>query len=328
MTDQRRSPQNPADALASAADLPDGSSIRVSLFVEVPAESELRGFALNPAGGLASEFRESAQSFAKTMLAKRTLIQYNAGRKPEEYELVWLELVKASELRTVLSRAESATPMGLSDPSSGDAKRLRLLVVSVSKRLHHWIHFVRQTSIRARLARSRKIAAVLRDGAYDRLEADVLLFDTTYDAIVSDGMVFIENQREFERGVSFTQGAAIAAAGTLQAISAKLRIRNYDTLVAAAIADANMIAKLRGIQAKMSASVLYADAMTMDRLVPFIKSSPQLQIDLEGPAGHEEFVFYPDIARRWRILKLLDDDYLYSKLTEINYDSNSKMVMS
>jgi hypothetical protein len=89
-----------------------------------------------------------------------------------------------------------------------------------------------------------------------------------------------------------------------------------------------MIAKLRGIQTEMNASPAYANAMTMGKLVPFIKSNPQLQIDLEGPAGQEELVFHADVQRRWRILKLLDDDYLYSKLTEISYEANSKMVLT
>ena len=66
---------------------------------------------------------------------------------------------------------------------------------------------------------------------------------------------------------------------------------------------------------------------TLATLVAFLKERPELQIDLEGPAGKEELVFYPDLARRWRILKLLDDDYLHSQLTHIDYEANSKSVL-
>jgi len=49
-----------------------------------------------------------------------------------------------------------------------------------------------------------------------------------------------------------------------------------------------------------------------------------VKIDLQGPSGKEHLVFYNDPARRWRILKLLDDDYVRSELTKIEYESNSK----
>jgi hypothetical protein len=96
------------------------------------------------------------------------------------------------------------------------------------------------------------------------------------------------------------------------------------SLLAAVTTDEKMISKVRGIQAKMDASAAYSKAMTMERLVHFVKDNPQVQIDLEGAQGQEVLVFHADVARRWRILKLLDDDYLFSKLTELDYEANSK----
>ena len=40
--------------------------------------------------------------------------------------------------------------------------------------------------------------------------------------------------------------------------------------------------------------------------------------------ANNRFVFHPDPQRRWRILKLLDDDYLHSSLTEFDYEVNSE----
>jgi hypothetical protein len=62
----------------------------------------------------------------------------------------------------------------------------------------------------------------------------------------------------------------------------------------------------------------------MHKLVTFIRQTPSVQIDLEGPKGKEQLVFYPDPQRRWSILKLLDDDYLHSRLTAVDYEVNSK----
>jgi hypothetical protein len=280
----------------------------------------------NPGGGLANDFREAAQAVAQNLYESRTLVAYVAGRRPDDYELAWLPVGEVEEMGPMIERAEAATPMELFDPSSAQAKRLRLSVVSVRKE-NRWLHFVRETSLRARLARSGKIAAVMRDGTYDRLDSDVLLFDRTFDAVVADGMVFLVNQRQFERATGFTERAAQAAVVTLQSITAQLRIKNLDGLLAAASTDTNIVAKLRGIKAKMSTSDAYAKAMTMPTLVAFVKARPELQIDLEGPDGKEELIFYPDPPRRWRILKLLDDDYLHSQLTEIDSEANSKTVL-
>jgi hypothetical protein len=318
---------NPLEALASTSDLPQGTETRVSMFVQLPGDGGFHGFALNPGSDLANDFRQASQAFAQSLLNRRTMVAYVAGRKPDDYELAWLTVAEATELGPIIERAEDPTPMELFDPGSAEARHLRLSVVSLRKQDGKWSHFVREASLRSRLARSGKIAAIMGDGAYDRLETDVLLFDRHFDAIVSRGLVFLVNQRQFERATGFTERAGEAARSTLQAITAQLRINNLAGLLAAAATDTNMVAKLRGIQAKMSESEAYAKAMTMPTLVTFLKARPELQIDLEGPAGKEALVFYPDPPRRWRILKLLDDDYLHSQLTQIDYEANSKSVL-
>jgi hypothetical protein len=68
----------------------------------------------------------------------------------------------------------------------------------------------------------------------------------------------------------------------------------------------------------------YAAAMTIDNIVAFAKKNPTLDIDFEGQSGKEELVFHPDPQRSWKILQLLDDDFLVSDLTKFRYESNSK----
>jgi hypothetical protein len=64
--------------------------------------------------------------------------------------------------------------------------------------------------------------------------------------------------------------------------------------------------------------------MTMDRIVPFIRERPELDIELAGEPGGERLVFRSAPSQRWKILKLLDDDYLHSLLTDADYEANSK----
>jgi hypothetical protein len=52
-----------------------------------------------------------------------------------------------------------------------------------------------------------------------------------------------------------------------------------------------------------------------------------IAMDTEVVNGSEQLVFHPDPQNRWRILKLLDDDYLHSSLTTVDYEVNSKSPM-
>ena len=50
----------------------------------------------------------------------------------------------------------------------------------------------------------------------------------------------------------------------------------------------------------------------------------ELDIDTADVNGTESLVFDSHPQRRWEILKLLDDDFLSSTMTELKYEVNSK----
>ena len=85
-----------------------------------------------------------------------------------------------------------------------------------------------------------------------------------------------------------------------------------------------MMAKMASIKRSLDDDPRYAQAMQMDRLVPFVRSNPGLGITLSGPASAPEFVFDPSSRNRFKILNLLDDDYLRSVLTDREYEATSK----
>jgi hypothetical protein len=47
-----------------------------------------------------------------------------------------------------------------------------------------------------------------------------------------------------------------------------------------------------------------------------------LPIRIEAIDGHDRVVYDP--AEKWALLKLLDDDYLHSRLTNLDYEANGK----
>lgn len=88
-----------------------------------------------------------------------------------------------------------------------------------------------------------------------------------------------------------------------------------------------MMRKLSSIADKIQRNPAYLKAMAMDKIAGFLKEQPHIEIDLEGSGEALRFVFHSDPQRRWRILHLLDDDYLRSPLTELDYEANSKNLL-
>jgi Domain of unknown function (DUF4868) len=316
--------RDPDAALAAAASSEAVRETRATVFIQRQG-GDLEGLALNPDAGLAEDFRIAALSSSAASMSGRELTPYVPGRKPDDHEAPWISAAEVPELASILDQAEGP-PLPLFNGDSPEARHARLLVVSIRRVNPGWAHYISTISPKARLRRRGAIAAVLSGAVYTRLESDVLLFERSFDGIVSEGILVMLNQREVERGLRFLERAGPAAVETLTIITTQLKIQNLAALLDAAGQDINIIAKLRGIQAKMAASPVYAQAMTMERVVQFVKSRPDLHIDLIGDEGREELIFYPDPARRWRILKLLDDDYLHSQLTDIDYEANSKSI--
>jgi len=155
-----------------------------------------------------------------------------------------------------------------------------------------------------------------------------MIFDSTFDAIVSRPHVVMTNQRNFESALDFLELARRDADATLRTITAAVPIKNRDAFLAAASSDINMLSKVRSIAEKIERNPNYATAMTLERLKKFSKDHAGVHLDLEGSPGNEELVFHSDVQRRWRILKLLDDDYLHSDLTSVDYEVNSKDMLA
>ena len=85
-----------------------------------------------------------------------------------------------------------------------------------------------------------------------------------------------------------------------------------------------MLGKMASIQRKLNQHPAYQAALTMDRLTAFVQTHPECEVEIAGEGDDVRFVFRTDAQHRYKILKLLDDDYLQSQLTTLNYATNSK----
>jgi hypothetical protein len=84
------------------------------------------------------------------------------------------------------------------------------------------------------------------------------------------------------------------------------------------------MAKMSSIKRSMQSDPEYAAAMTMTNLIDYIENHPHVDIATVGQGRQRKLVFDPTPARRFQLLKLLDDNFLHSMLTERDYEAGSK----
>jgi Domain of unknown function (DUF4868) len=309
-------------ALASAGNLGQGKT-QILLFSSVGVgEFDVRR--VNPTQDVANRFREIASRWAQARARDRTLVAYAAGRKPADYEMSFLAIQGNDSIETVI--ALMAEPIEVVLYAEGDHafdRKLKFYVVATHLANPGWVYFFKAKGETLRLKRTSKIPLVPSGNVYDELAADPLMFDDNFDAVVTDAQALMVNQANFERSLAFVEQARAAAAATLGQLLATVDVTNGADFLTAAGSDLNMVSKLRSIAEKMAASPAYAAAMTTERLIQFAEKQG-IPIDTEDVDGVRQFVFHPDPQHRWRILKLLDDDYLHSSLTEIDCEVNSK----
>jgi hypothetical protein len=85
-----------------------------------------------------------------------------------------------------------------------------------------------------------------------------------------------------------------------------------------------MLGKVASIQRKLDTYPQYREALTMTKLKEFVETHPECGVEMTGDGDEASFVFRNDIQHRFKILKLLDDDFLRSELTRLEYEANSK----
>jgi Domain of unknown function (DUF4868) len=310
--------------LTLTSDLPVGTEVQITMVFGRPPD--LIGQRVPVAATLAEDFRLRALLWITTRL-QYELVRYEPGRSllDGEASFRWTaEIPQASELLDLLDNWLDLT---LFDPTNAP-EQPNFYVVSLRDRggpakATDRVHLLRKLDRQYRLKRSRAVALVLRDGTYETLVEEPVILSDDFDAALTRELTIVTNQRNLDAMLGFVDDARRHAEATLREVTQDLNFINYTDFEAAVINDLNMLSKLRSI-VELRTDKTYAEAMKMERIVEFVKENPHLGIDLVGAKGAEQFVFHNDPQRRWKLLRLLDDQFVRSLITELTYEANSK----
>lgn len=180
------------------------------------------------------------------------------------------------------------------------------------------------------LAKGKRIVAFWNGERFASLDAQPLVIDRSlrlftfgdHGGTPAPAMVMKSNNA-YESLFGALPDLKVQAAETFTATLGKLPIVGGEELRAACESDLNMMRKLLSIKHRMEQPG-YPDAVDMPSVVAFLERNPHVNVPIETSDGSPTLVFRPQAQQRWALLKLLDDDFLRSDLTNINYEANSK----
>jgi hypothetical protein len=152
----------------------------------------------------------------------------------------------------------------------------------------------------------------------------ILLFSKDIAVVAVGDIAFFKDRAGFQRLFGYLDDLRLHAAKNFHSVTENLRIDGIDQMVAAVTGSPAMLGKMASIQRKLDQFPQYRAALTMPRLVDFVRQHPECQVDLKGNGEATQLVFRNDPQHRFKILKILDDDFLHSELTALEYEANSK----
>lgn len=246
-----------------------------------------------------------------------SLVEFDAGYKADSHELAWLEISQAHAVSTHLAAVPSALEADEFYSTEDFVEGLHHYVIMVEQGDQPGPRLFRKCTRKIELGRSGVIAAVFRDGRYDKADDKSMLFDDKIDCFSAAGKMFVRNAHNFQAIFRYHDDLRRVAEESLRVIEEKVPIANFAAFAESCKTHVHKLAKLRNIAAKP-----YLQHITMGDIKQTISDFSLPGVKVESRNGQEVLVY--DESDRWVVLKLLDDDYLGSTMTKQKYEVNSK----
>jgi hypothetical protein len=286
-----------------------------------PAQSgappEVRSLSL--AADAEAYFRTVVEDAVIDRIDEWSLKQFDPLYKPDSGELEWLDVSDVDAVALAVDRYENLSPYAPFDPTDGRYKRkLQYWTVVLTHPDGRKAFFFRAFTAAAELERKRGAALVSRLGTFHRVEERIFLFDDAIDCFAFGDYVYVIRKRDYRRifdQLEEIKRRARRAAGDL---NQKVPIANFDAFENACSTDSRMADKVLAVRQRD-----YFERLSYEMLKPVIDEF-DLRIPTEQSDGIVRLVFRTEPDQRFRILKLVDDDYLASSMTDHLYEVNSK----
>jgi hypothetical protein len=301
----------------------DLSKCKISICVaSLDKKAELPAFEhLQVTDELAAGFRDIVRDVLARLKKEHkqgelVLRPYDAGSKPDSHEVEHLDLSEHDFIARQIKSLSALAAMNIFQGEEEFISGLRFYVIVVQPEIGDPALFFRSYNKKRELSRSTYMGALLTQGHFDRVREPLLLFDPYVDCFSSGERMFIVKQDNFQKVFRFFEVVLKNARKTLKTIKTHVPIANFEEFEKACEGHLQKQSKLRKISERP-----YINGITIADLKKVIKQF-NLPIKTEKKDGKEMLVYDP--ADKWALLRLLDDDYLKSLMTDQNYEVTGK----
>ncbi len=263
----------------------------------------------------------------RKMDTDRRLLEYAFDSKLEPRDIEYLDLDE-SPYDIIKQQIEEVSPpkptAGMNTIQNDERflKGIRFYVIVVQpksdangdKRVCFFRSYTRMNKLRRGV-----LAALWFDqGYFDRVEEEkVFLFDEEVDCMSRGNTMFIFDKDRFHRMFHFYETLQKAATEILSDIQGLVPIDNFDKFGEDCKRNPVKIAKLKSIAKK---TATYKKKLTLHNIQQVIaKYSLDVKIVTDNQDANKQVLQY-DATKSWILLKLLDDDFLWSEMTEQSYE--------
>jgi hypothetical protein len=249
------------------------------------------------------------------------LRDYDPLYKPDPGEIEVVGLAQVPALALAASRLDELAPLAAFD-GADDAyvRRLSYWGVALTAPNGTAAHFFRGFHGAAELKRKRGAALTFKAGTFHNVAERIFLFAEGIDCFVFGEYAFVIQKNRFRKLFDQMEKVYERASTAAADLNAQLPIANFEAFEAACSTDATLADKVLAVRARD-----YFDQLSYEFVAPVIDEFKVQIPTVIGPDGETQLKFQPQPGHRHRILKLLDDDFLRSSMTEHRYEVNSKI---
>ena len=326
MSDQKNSLKldDKATAIQTLASLPNVTESEVGgvLLVSQLSEERFEMTQLRPTESVKPELISIGNTALK-FYRDCEVIDYGPATTCIGKQVMWKPLSEVPLLESVASESADLANISLFDPKKAKLSKTRMTALRFDSSTTSVV-FVQAMASSQIIASSKKHGVIVKKGVLDIPKGEIILLNQGVTAIVAGQFIYFTNRSAFQRLFNLLQEIRDRAETTFREVTLNLAIDGFDQMLDAVITQSQMLGKMASIQSKIDRYPQYKEALTMPNLLKFVRSHPDYQVELSGDGDDAKLIFRPDPQHRFKILKLLDDDYLTSELTTLEYETNSK----
>ncbi len=312
------------------------SEVIVCLASAMPHDEEALEYRrLDLSKDLEAKFREKIQNFltsyGKTWLGgDRAIYPYQGDSKLEESEVEYINTSDDSyafikQQIQPLQSYQDKLSFGQDDKAFSNRLRFYVIMVKPLNNPQDIVYFYRFYTRKQLLSQARFFAIWRGENEYDLVTEPTLIFDNNVDCISRGNDLFILKKDNFYSIFRFLEELEKSVAVAVTAIYKQLThiqvaIDGYDEFVNDCKKNRLKMLMLTNIAKKP-----YLKDLTparIKRVVDRLDKNVVGEEFLTAFTKEQKLVY--DAKRPWVLLKLLDDNYLWSEMTDLGYDVNAK----